>query len=1145
MKKLISIAAGLLAVLVLLLAAIPPGQPAMAADPQPGSKISSFLDLRIKAKMAKAAQPAALRRAAAPANVDRNVVSDNENLTHEQVFIYFAQRPTARQVSELAAIGVTVYPESWMPPVGKHPTGFVLADAPVDRIGDLAARADIARIDSAEQLSFPQNDYGRTAMNVGDVWTGGWTGTGVTVAVLDSGLDTSHADFPTPVYAKDYSAYPILDDTIGNTVTGHGTHVAGSVLGRGTLNSNYKGSAPGASLAFYKIGNDTTGSATSDAEIYAMKDAVDNRGAKIITMSYGGWSTYHDGSSSNCQGVDYAVSQGATVFISAGNNGAYGWHDSGTAPSNSWGNYHQFTITSGSSYSWMGLVWYDGLGTNRNLRLHYYNSSYQEITAGLVQGSQSESPRGTEAIDTSFASGSALPAGTYYVRVQNLSDTGQGYHIYYYGGSTSFSFNEPDAYYTLGAPAEADSAIAVGAYVTRGSWTNYLGTTYTATLNPNPGVIATFSSRGPRVDAYDPNNASPPKPNVVAPGAQIISARDSLYTPGTTTYDYYIISNGTSGQPANYYVMQGTSMACPLAAGVGALILNKNPTWTQAQVRHALEKSAVDKGASGWDGNYGWGLVDASSAINTLPVLGSYSDAARTTASNAFSGSATAYLRGTGFLPNHSYRAAWYSGSGAKINTESLTSTSGGVLDTQRTFVPASDAQGNWYAVVCEPQFTPPDTYSATWPYTIMSDTFSYGTAPTVTTGSATGVSTTGATLNGNLTSLGSATTVNVSFEYGTTTGYGTTTTPQAKTATGAFTQALTGLTAGATYHFRAKAESTYGTATGNDATFSTITAPSVTTLPASGTTTNSTTLNGNLTALGTATSVNASFEYGTTTAYGNTTPDQAKTATGSFNAAVTGLNASTLYHYRARGDGGAHGMGLGADTTFTTFAASQLVAETGLTQSIDTDLIAVVNVNINRIKDISTGSTATIPGGVGGYSATASSSQLSSGSLGAVVGMELIAVRGVAPYDNPAPTINTTTGVFGTTGITAPAQPDNSTAARLALKLTGDNATTYIFNNAFSQITAATGGSNVPEQNSNSLTFKRGDTNGNGAVDVFDAMFIAQYIVGVRPLSQINILNAACVKHDGTGGDKLDVFDAMYIAQYVVGLRNNRFETS
>ncbi|MCX8127069.1 MAG: S8 family serine peptidase, partial [Dehalococcoidia bacterium] len=288
--------------------------------------------------------------------------------------------------------------------------------------------------------------------------------------------------------------------------------------------------------------------------------------------------------------------------------------------------------------------------------------NYTELTSadGLANSGQSESTRGTEAITYSFMSGYARPPGTYYVKVQNLSSSSQFFHIYYYGGSSSFTFANPDPFYTIGSPGEADSAIAVGAYVTRGSWTNYLGTTYSSTSNPNPGVIANFSSRGPRVDG-----GAPGKPNVVAPGAQIISARDSIYTPGNSNYDQSIISNSdtrTPQQPANYYVMQGTSMATPLAAGVGALILQKNPSWTPAQVRHALERSATDKGDPGWDGTYGWGLVNAASAINTLPAINSYSDAARTTTRDTFSGSATVYLRGTGLLASHGYRVAWYNG---------------------------------------------------------------------------------------------------------------------------------------------------------------------------------------------------------------------------------------------------------------------------------------------------------------------------------------------------------------------------------------------------------------------------------------------------------------------------------------------------
>ena len=78
---------------------------------------------------------------------------------------------------------------------------------------------------------------------------------------------------------------------------------------------------------------------------------------------------------------------------------------------------------------------------------------------------------------------------------------------------------------------------------------------------------------------------------------------------------------------------------------------------------------------------------------------------------------------------------------------------------------------------------------------------------PTVVTNAATSLTSTSATLNGTLEQLGSSTTVDMSFEYGTAPGtYTATTTPVAQTATGAFSADISGLTPGTTYYFRAKA---------------------------------------------------------------------------------------------------------------------------------------------------------------------------------------------------------------------------------------------------------------------------------------------------------------------------------------------------
>jgi hypothetical protein len=92
---------------------------------------------------------------------------------------------------------------------------------------------------------------------------------------------------------------------------------------------------------------------------------------------------------------------------------------------------------------------------------------------------------------------------------------------------------------------------------------------------------------------------------------------------------------------------------------------------------------------------------------------------------------------------------------------------------------------------------------------------------PTVTTNSATDIDNTTTTLNGILNDLGDTSLVDVSFEWGTTTGYGNETDTQAMTSTGPFSATLSGLAPNTTYHFRAKAVGE-GTTYGIDRTFTT-----------------------------------------------------------------------------------------------------------------------------------------------------------------------------------------------------------------------------------------------------------------------------------------------------------------------------------
>ena len=206
--------------------------------------------------------------------------------------------------------------------------------------------------------------------------------------------------------------------------------------------------------------------------------------------------------------------------------------------------------------------------------------------------------------------------------------------------------------------------------------------------------------------------------------------------------------------------------------------------------------------------------------------------------------------------------------------------------------------------------------------------TFSTSTPPTppsVMTSPASGITQTSASLNGNITSLGTAPSASVSFEYGKTTAYGNTIpgSPQQLSATGAFIANLAGLETSTLYHFRAKALGATGTAYGGDMTFTTaaIAPPVAATSAASNILPTSATLGGVITSAGSATHVEVSFEYGPTGAYGSTvsgTPSN-PSVSGTFGANLTGLAPDTLYHYRAKADGGDAGTGYGNDAVFVT----------------------------------------------------------------------------------------------------------------------------------------------------------------------------------------------------------------------------------
>ncbi|MFJ3660989.1 S8 family serine peptidase [Streptomyces sp. NPDC090119] len=154
---------------------------------------------------------------------------------------------------------------------------------------------------------------------------------------------------------------------------------------------------------------------------------------------------------------------------------------------------------------------------------------------------------------------------------------------------------------TIGDPGLADKVISVGAAISKETWASNYGSAV-----ETPYALMPFSSRGPREDGGF-------TPTITAPGAAINTTQTWL--PGSP------VAESGYTLPAGYSMLQGTSMASPQAAGASALLLSaakqKNIDLTPAVLRTALTSTAHHiKGAQAYE--EGSGLIDVVDAWTAI-----------------------------------------------------------------------------------------------------------------------------------------------------------------------------------------------------------------------------------------------------------------------------------------------------------------------------------------------------------------------------------------------------------------------------------------------------------------------------------------------------------------------------------------------
>src|SRR5580693_6484340 len=197
-------------------------------------------------------------------------------------------------------------------------------------IQNLSNQSNVVYISSDRPLA-PSLSNAAAAVNAPFAWQSNYTGAGVGVALIDSGvsnhpdLDMGILPFSRVVYQQSF----VSGNSSASDQYGHGTHVAGLIAGDGLSSTGpfytktFKGIAPGASIVNLRV-LDQNGAGTDSLVIAAINEAITLKSRyniRVINLSLGRavYETYT--LDPLCQAVEKAWKSGIVVVVAAGNNG--------------------------------------------------------------------------------------------------------------------------------------------------------------------------------------------------------------------------------------------------------------------------------------------------------------------------------------------------------------------------------------------------------------------------------------------------------------------------------------------------------------------------------------------------------------------------------------------------------------------------------------------------------------------------------------------------------------------------------------------------------------------------------------------------------------------------------------------------------
>jgi subtilisin family serine protease len=512
---------------------------------------------------------------------------------------------------------------------------------PQDEGLDLLSQKEFVQYLSASMQLKPLNDLAALETGLVDLRVNhpDLTGEDVVIGIIDSGIDSLHPAFD----GRIHSIWNQLESNINSTKpygkifsganmagsldeTGHGTHIAGIAAG---FDAQFGGVAPRAKIVVVKTDFQTAHIADAIRHIFTIAEELGK--PAVINLSAGGQLDSHDGTDDLSKFIEQELidKPGRIIVAAAGNDAAKqiharvevkpqsnieciikvssrtanvgnfkkpnqfivrGWHDSNvpceieiSAPSNNTADTFLPALPAGFQLAQISPTRYFPYS---NINAETFIS--RTLTPCRLNNSHEFF------VDTRRTSSKFLEDGDWKLTIRNQSQTPVTVDAWLWvpkgAKEAEFlpDFNNP--LMKIGSPGCANEAITVASYTTRAD----------QQFSPEAHTVSLFSSPGPLRNGNL-------KPDVVAPGAIIISTRSSQ----TGTMLPNLISGG-------FTVGSGTSMAAAFITGVCALLLQNNPALKSSTVKAWLQNNSRIPGqpAGQTDNQWGYGILNLTNLQN-------------------------------------------------------------------------------------------------------------------------------------------------------------------------------------------------------------------------------------------------------------------------------------------------------------------------------------------------------------------------------------------------------------------------------------------------------------------------------------------------------------------------------------------------